>query len=80
MGVPVHKQTLAEYLTWEDEQPERHEFHNGEVCLKVGARRGHNRIISNLFRHLGNQLDGTPCQVFFRGHEGADCQQYGAVR
>ena len=33
----------------------------------VGGRRGHGRIIANLVRHLGNHLDGTPCQVFSEG-------------
>ena len=33
----------------------------------VGGRRGHARIIANLVRHLGNHLDGSPCQVFSEG-------------
>lgn len=64
MGVPIHKQTLAEYLTWEDGQPERHEFHNGEIFLMVDARRGHNHVIVKLIRHLDVHLDGARCQVF----------------
>ena len=33
----------------------------------VVGRRGHARIIANLVCHLGNHLDGTPCQVFSEG-------------
>jgi Uma2 family endonuclease len=67
MGVPLRKQTLAEFLAWEKEQLDRHEFCRGEMFAVVGGKRGHGRVISNLVRHLGNQLDGTPCQVFSEG-------------
>lgn len=67
MGVPLHKLSLAEYMAWEAEQEGRNEFHRGEVFAMVGGRRGHGRIIANLVRHLGNHLDGTPCQVFSEG-------------
>ncbi|WP_298231568.1 Uma2 family endonuclease [uncultured Azohydromonas sp.] len=64
MAVPQHKLTLSEFLEWENAQPDRHEFHRGEVFAMVGGRRSHGRVVANLVRHLGNQLDGTPCQVF----------------
>ena len=67
MGVPIHKLSLAEYMAWEAEQEGRNEFHRGEVFAMVGGSRGHSRIIANLVRHLGNHLDGTPCQVFSEG-------------
>lgn len=67
MGVPLHKLSLTEYMAWEAEQVGRNEFHRGEVFAMVGGRRGHSRIIVNLVRHLGNHLDGTPCQVFSEG-------------
>ncbi len=56
--------SLAEYLAWENEQVEKHEFHRGEIFAMVGARRAHGRVVSNLARHLGNMLHGSPCQVF----------------
>ena len=59
--------TLDEFLAWEDQQPERHEFHNGEVFAMVGGRRIHERVIANLSRHLGNLLAGSACQVFAAG-------------
>jgi Uma2 family endonuclease len=67
MGTPVHKFTLDEFMVWEASQDNRNEFHRGEVFAMVGGRRGHNRIIANLVRHLGNHLDGSPCQVFSEG-------------
>ncbi|MDE2398033.1 MAG: Uma2 family endonuclease [Burkholderiales bacterium] len=56
--------TLQAYLAWENEQPEKHEFHRGEVFAMVGARRIHGRVVANLARALGNGLAGSPCQVF----------------
>jgi Uma2 family endonuclease len=56
--------TLDEYLAWENEQVEKHEFHRGEVFAMVGARRIHGRVVSNLVLELGLAVKGTPCQVF----------------
>jgi Uma2 family endonuclease len=67
MHMPVHKLTLNEYLAWENQQPDRNEFYRGEVFAMVGARRTHGRVVSNLNRHFGNQLAGTPCQAFTEG-------------
>jgi len=67
MAVPATLMTLEEFLAWENEQPDRNEFHRGEVFAMVGARRAHGRVVSNLTRHFGNLLDGTPCQVFAEG-------------
>ena len=59
--------TLIEFLAWENEQPERHEFHCGEVFAMVGGRRVHGRVVSNLVRRFSEALDGSPCQVFHEG-------------
>lgn len=67
MGVPLHKQSIAEYLAWESEQESRNEFWRGEVFAMVGGKRGHGRVIANLMRHLGVHLDDTPCQAFSEG-------------
>jgi Uma2 family endonuclease len=64
MGVPLQKLSLADFLAWENAQPEKHEFHRGEVFAMVGGRRTHGRTVMNLSRHLGNLLAGSPCQVF----------------
>ncbi len=67
MGIPASKLTLAEYLDWENQQPDKNEFYRGEVFAMVGTRRVHGRIVNNLSRLLGNQLLGSPCQVFTEG-------------
>ena len=67
MGVPLHQLSLTDFLSWEADQVERHEFHRGETFAMVGGRRGHSRIIANLVWRLGSHLDGTPCQVFSEG-------------
>lgn len=64
MGLPQEQLSLQAYLDWENAQPERHEFYRGEVFAMTGGRRSHGRVTANLVRHFGNQLAGTPCQVF----------------
>lgn len=56
--------SLADFLAWEERQPERHEFYRGEVFAMVGARRVHGCVVGNLQRELGMQLKGSPCRVF----------------
>ena len=45
MGHALTKLSLQEFLDWEDQQAERHEFHRGEVFAMVGARRIHSMKI-----------------------------------
>lgn len=71
MGRPLEKLTLQAFLEWEETQETKNEFYRGEVFAMVGARRSHGRVVGNLVRHVGNALDGTPCQVF---HEGMKVQ------
>lgn len=71
MGLSVEKLTLDAFLAWESTQDTRNEFYRGEVFAMVGARRSHGTVVSNLVRHLGNALDGSPCRVF---HEGMKVQ------
>jgi Uma2 family endonuclease len=55
---------LQAYLDWEDVQLEKHELVQGAIFAMTGGRRPNGRVLANLMRHLGNLLDGTPCQVF----------------
>ena len=64
MGMPIAKKTLAEFLAWEENQPERHEFYRGEIFAMVGGSARHNRVIMNLGRRIADHLDGTGCQAF----------------
>ena len=59
----VQRMTLVEFLAWEEAQPARHEFIGGEIFPVVAGIARHNRVILNLARHIGDHLDGTPCQV-----------------
>ena len=36
------KMTLAEFMAWENEQTERHEFYRGEIFGMVGGTARHN--------------------------------------
>jgi Uma2 family endonuclease len=67
MGPPLAKMTLSEFLIWEEQQADRHEFYRGEVFAMVGGTARHNRVILNVAGRLGQHLDGSPCQVFAEG-------------
>ncbi len=64
MGLPANQLSLSEFLDWENRQPQRHEFHRGEVFAMVGARRAHGRVVLNLGRRVAEALEGGPCQAF----------------
>lgn len=64
MAVPSQKTSLVDFLAWEENQPERHEFFRGETFAMVGGTARHNRVILNLASRIGDHLDGTTCQVF----------------
>ena len=61
---PVPNPTAAEYLAFERESEERHEFVNGEVRPMSGASRNHNRITASIGLVLGNSLKDKPCEYF----------------
>jgi Uma2 family endonuclease len=56
--------TLKEYFELELSTSLRYEYWNGEVHLMSGAQPNHNRIVGNINRHLGNQLEKSDCEVF----------------
>lgn len=64
MALPAHKATLAEFLAWEEAQPERHEFYRGEFFAMVGGRRINGLVTGNLFAALKAHLKGTRCRAF----------------
>ncbi len=53
-----------DYLRWEAEQPERHEYLNGEVFAMAGAGDGHVTVALNLAIALRQHLAGTPCRTY----------------
>jgi Uma2 family endonuclease len=56
--------TAAEYLAWEAEQSERHEFVDGEVFAMAGAEDRHVTVGGNLYIALRQHLAGTPCRTY----------------
>lgn len=58
------RMSLAGYLDWENAQPDKHEFVQGEVFAMTGGRRVHGRVLLNLASLFARHLEGTPCQVF----------------
>ena len=64
MGLPVAKLNLDQFMDWENEQNERHEFYQGEVFAMVGVRRVHGLVGLNVAMSLRQQLRGSPCTVF----------------
>jgi Uma2 family endonuclease len=56
--------TPAEYLAFERQSEERHEYHGGELRLMAGASRKHNIISLNIASLLREKLRGKPCRPF----------------
>ncbi|MGS0756976.1 Uma2 family endonuclease [Roseateles sp. GG27B] len=53
-----------EYLAWEAEQTEKHDFIDGEVYAMAGAESGHVTTSLNMAMALRQHLAGTPCRTF----------------
>ena len=58
---PRRRYTAEEYLAIDDAADGRYEFRDGEILAMSGAIFPHVLITSNLGRHVGNRLAGTPC-------------------
>jgi Uma2 family endonuclease len=56
--------TADEFLIWNLSQDEKYELVDGipvPLHAQAGATKGHDRIVVNLIRRLGNLLAGSPC-------------------
>jgi Uma2 family endonuclease len=53
-----------EYLRWEAEQAEKHEYLAGEIYAMVGVRREHALVTLAIGSVLRQRLKGSPCQSF----------------
>jgi Uma2 family endonuclease len=65
--IPVYnklKLTAEEYLRFEKDSLDKHEFFQGEVFAMAGASPRHNVIFSNLFGELAYRLKGNPCRPY----------------
>ena len=52
------------FLTWEVQQPEKHEYVGGDVFAMVGARREHVVVSGNVFAAFKERLRGGPFQAY----------------
>lgn len=62
-----YKNTLIseeEYLEEELLGEIKHEYIDGHVYAMAGASRNHERIAGNIYRQIGNYLQGKPCEPF----------------
>ena len=66
MGMPQTVAALSreDFITWENAQPDKHEYVAGEVFAMVGARRVHVAITLNIAAHLKEHLRGGPYRAF----------------
>lgn len=53
----------ADYLQFERESGERHEFLDGEIYQMAGESLSHSRVCMNLAREAGNKLKGKSCEA-----------------
>ncbi len=62
--MPVQKcrYTIEEYLKFERDSDERHEYQDGEVLAMAGGPE-QSFITANIVREAGNALKGKPCRV-----------------
>ncbi len=56
--------SVEEYIACERSADARSEYWDGAIVGMAGGSPVHNRIVRNLARRLGNQLDGTSCEPF----------------
>jgi Uma2 family endonuclease len=56
--------TVEEFLAWEHEQEERHEYVDGVIRLMAGGTLDHNTITGNVASGLRSHRGGDPWRVF----------------
>ena len=54
----------ADYLQGELSNHTKHEYLDGQIYAMAGASRNHERIAGNVYRKIGNHLEGKPCEPF----------------
>jgi Uma2 family endonuclease len=66
MANPAHQPifTSSDYLAWEEEQTERHEFVAGELFLRDASEDRHVTVSGNLHAALHYHLRSSPCRIY----------------
>lgn len=59
-----HPTTIDEFLEWEERQPERHEFVDGQIHAMSGGTGRHDRLTRQLANALETALGDKPCLVY----------------
>jgi Uma2 family endonuclease len=67
MGLPAttsqRRYSIAEYVQFEQEATQKHEYRNGEIIAMAGGSYNHGVIAANTIQQIGNKLSGKPCRV-----------------
>jgi Uma2 family endonuclease len=64
IAVPHNYFSADDYLQWEEQQEEKHEYIDGKVYAMAGASEDHIDITTNLTVILSNHLRGKDCKLF----------------
>ena len=56
--------SAEEYLRFERDSTQKHEFHDGEILAMSGGSPTHSLISSNVIREVGVRLKGKRCHVY----------------
>ncbi len=64
IAVPHNYFSADDYLQWEEQQEEKHEYVDGKVYAMAGANEDHIDITNNLTVILSNHLRGKDCKLF----------------
>ncbi len=60
----VPRYTYQEYRAFEDTNPARHEYRDGEIVAMAGGTPAHARLAAAVLFVLEQRLEGQPCQPF----------------
>jgi len=63
-NVAEQPMSLDEFLAWERDQPEKHEYAGGVITMMTGASLAHATITMNVAFALRQALRGTGCRPF----------------
>ena len=58
------KMSPAEFLAFEREADEKHEYRDGEIMVMSGAKRNHNKVSTNLSGLLWQHFKGKDCENY----------------
>jgi len=66
MAIPAFDKpaTEVEYLAFERDSEEKHEFIDGEIFAMTGASRKHNLVAGSTYVAIYNQLRGKSCEIY----------------